>query len=304
MVTTVRERHETSSIEVFTMAPRALKDCVLSFIVDSSSGSSLPSACLSTLLGTQPPKRKDMPRTSSMFDRMEPRSVAFTTRYWPSLRKATVMIISTAFPKVAFRRPLNMSFLRHAANSSVASPRIFASGIRARKFSQKTVESLKPSRYPNTPRGEQTRRRHIGERKICLSATMLSGRASLPLSLPLSSSCSIGASSSPPPGLGLRAVPEAGSERVPGAGCERVPEAGCRDPMRPSRLLRPDGCDDTERDNLRSMSISMFLGSLGVLLPRDFVLSLSMMPESMSAAPADPSRRGADGVGEQGPLKA
>jgi len=48
-----------------------------------------------------------------------------------------VIIISTAFPNVALRRPLITSLWRLASSSSVASPRIFASGIKEAKFSQK-----------------------------------------------------------------------------------------------------------------------------------------------------------------------
>ncbi len=53
----------------------------------------------------RPPNRKAQPKTSSMLDRIEPRSDCCTTRIMLFFRAKIHIIISVALPKVAFRRP-------------------------------------------------------------------------------------------------------------------------------------------------------------------------------------------------------
>ena len=52
-----------------------------------------------------PPLKKAHPRTSNMFDRIEPKSDCWTTRIIPLLSANIEMISSVAFPNVAFKRP-------------------------------------------------------------------------------------------------------------------------------------------------------------------------------------------------------
>mmetsp|Transcript_107710 Transcript_107710/g.304697 ORF Transcript_107710/g.304697 Transcript_107710/m.304697 type:complete len:327 (+) Transcript_107710:326-1306(+) len=93
------------------------------------------------LLGVSPPRRNALPSTSRMLDSTEPSSESLTTERMPFRRACTETIISTALPKLALRRPLIVSLCSDAASSSVASPRILANGIKARKLNQKDQES-------------------------------------------------------------------------------------------------------------------------------------------------------------------
>mmetsp|Transcript_92946 Transcript_92946/g.268418 ORF Transcript_92946/g.268418 Transcript_92946/m.268418 type:complete len:381 (-) Transcript_92946:103-1245(-) len=102
-----------------------------------------------------PPKRKDMPSTSSKLDNTEPSKVALTTSIRPIRNVWMVMIISTAFPKVAFNKPLITSLCKQASNSSVASPRIFARGINAKKFIQKVNWTFQPYADEMIPSGKK-----------------------------------------------------------------------------------------------------------------------------------------------------
>mmetsp|Transcript_142426 Transcript_142426/g.442881 ORF Transcript_142426/g.442881 Transcript_142426/m.442881 type:complete len:273 (+) Transcript_142426:835-1653(+) len=157
MVTRLRVRQESRSMEVFTRAVRTEKVWTFSptssvYVSSCRPGASAttpsPSAtreirCIGFLLPppTMPPRKKDMPSTRRRFERMEPRSVLFTNRMrWPR-SDWTMMTTSTALPNVAFSRPASMSFFRPAASSSVASPRIFARGMRAKKLSTNVTTS-------------------------------------------------------------------------------------------------------------------------------------------------------------------
>mmetsp|Transcript_110595 Transcript_110595/g.323621 ORF Transcript_110595/g.323621 Transcript_110595/m.323621 type:complete len:201 (+) Transcript_110595:955-1557(+) len=113
----------------------------------------------------RPPQKKDIPSTSSRLDRTEPRSEHFTTSMKPARRVCIIMTTSTAFPKVAFRRPANMSFLSPAASSSVASPKIFARGTRATKLSPKVGTSPHLRKFDTIPRGKHISKHDNG----CLS---------------------------------------------------------------------------------------------------------------------------------------
>mmetsp|Transcript_18113 Transcript_18113/g.51647 ORF Transcript_18113/g.51647 Transcript_18113/m.51647 type:complete len:240 (+) Transcript_18113:682-1401(+) len=174
-VTSTRHKHDTRSSEVFTNAPSLPKLCSLPRTPPSSTvlskGFWLPLS-VPVLLPerVKPPARNDIPRTRSMLDRIEPNSVDFTTMYSWLPRSATVIISSTAFPKVALSKPLKESFFKHAASSSVASPRILASGIIAPKFNQKVQLSAHPNIGEAIPKGTHTRRRQILLKKIVLSA--------------------------------------------------------------------------------------------------------------------------------------
>mmetsp|Transcript_24005 Transcript_24005/g.63280 ORF Transcript_24005/g.63280 Transcript_24005/m.63280 type:complete len:217 (+) Transcript_24005:653-1303(+) len=163
------DRHETRSMVTLTRALLTKKACSFSITNRmpppesswSSSDSerewlaSSPAAGARPLLpiSTRPPKKKDMPSTSRRLESTDPSSVAFTTSSSPTRSVCMVMIISTAFPKVAFSRPLITSLWRQASSSSVASPRILASGIIAMKFSQKVHSALQPASADQAPRG-------------------------------------------------------------------------------------------------------------------------------------------------------
>mmetsp|Transcript_119590 Transcript_119590/g.284033 ORF Transcript_119590/g.284033 Transcript_119590/m.284033 type:complete len:238 (+) Transcript_119590:543-1256(+) len=140
-VTKVKDKQDKRSIEVFTMAPKILKVCTFSATTlkppVSSFSKAAVSFCLSLLTFTKPPNKNDMPSTSSTLESTEPSRVALTTAYSPPRRVCTVITISTAFPKVALMRPARRSLRSPAASSSVMSPRIFAIGSMAKKFSQK-----------------------------------------------------------------------------------------------------------------------------------------------------------------------
>mmetsp|Transcript_120817 Transcript_120817/g.337132 ORF Transcript_120817/g.337132 Transcript_120817/m.337132 type:complete len:232 (-) Transcript_120817:69-764(-) len=127
------------------------------------------------LLRERPPSKKAVPSTRRMLDNTDPSREVFTTSYNPARRDWTATIISTALPNVALRRPVMASFLMEAANSSVASPRIFASGTRARKFSQ-NVHAAPQSRYlDKIPSGAQTRGMQRGCTKIARRPRRLLG---------------------------------------------------------------------------------------------------------------------------------
>mmetsp|Transcript_18651 Transcript_18651/g.48382 ORF Transcript_18651/g.48382 Transcript_18651/m.48382 type:complete len:207 (-) Transcript_18651:4-624(-) len=109
-----------------------------------------------------PPKKNDMPSTSKTLDKTDPRSVALTTSVLPARNVWTIMTISTAFPKVAFKRPASTSLCKPAASSSVASPRIFARGTSAKKFRPKTGTGPQSSQNAVNPSGKQTSIKFIG----------------------------------------------------------------------------------------------------------------------------------------------
>mmetsp|Transcript_47744 Transcript_47744/g.87463 ORF Transcript_47744/g.87463 Transcript_47744/m.87463 type:complete len:291 (-) Transcript_47744:15-887(-) len=188
-VTRLKERHEIRSIEVLTNALMVWKCCTFSatnplasLSKDSSNSPSgrvasceervaepeanLPGefdesttalACgLELLELMMPPKKKDMPSTRSMLDSTDPSNVAFTTSKRPARKVCIMMTISTALPKVAFKRPASMSFLRPAASSSVASPRIFARGTIAKKHSQNVTTFPHSRKWDATPKGANT----------------------------------------------------------------------------------------------------------------------------------------------------
>mmetsp|Transcript_42531 Transcript_42531/g.114334 ORF Transcript_42531/g.114334 Transcript_42531/m.114334 type:complete len:239 (-) Transcript_42531:7-723(-) len=134
---------------------------------------------LEPLDGVSPPTKKDMPSTSSRFERMLPSSVPFTTPICPARRVCTVRIISTALPKVAFSRPPNVSFFSPAASSSVASPRIFASGTMARKLSQNSGMSPQSWKCARQPRGQATSNNEIGSQSKFLRPARFPGGAAL-----------------------------------------------------------------------------------------------------------------------------
>mmetsp|Transcript_19388 Transcript_19388/g.58371 ORF Transcript_19388/g.58371 Transcript_19388/m.58371 type:complete len:227 (-) Transcript_19388:204-884(-) len=129
-------------------------------------------------LGVKPPRRKALPRTRRMLDNTEPSSESLTTGRRLARSACTETIISTAFPKLAFRRPLTVSLPRDAASSSVASPRILASGMSARKFSQNVHETPQPRRGERRPSGTQTSRTHMGCTKIVYRPRRLLGPSS------------------------------------------------------------------------------------------------------------------------------
>lgn len=52
-----------------------------------------------------PPKKREVPRTSSKLDKMEPSREHFTTVILPSLRANSAMITSVTLPNVAFNSP-------------------------------------------------------------------------------------------------------------------------------------------------------------------------------------------------------
>jgi hypothetical protein len=54
---------------------------------------------------TIPPAKKAQPRTNSIFDNIEPSSDCWTTRIIPFFNAYIEIIISVAFPNVAFRSP-------------------------------------------------------------------------------------------------------------------------------------------------------------------------------------------------------
>mmetsp|Transcript_63142 Transcript_63142/g.195908 ORF Transcript_63142/g.195908 Transcript_63142/m.195908 type:complete len:225 (-) Transcript_63142:222-896(-) len=153
-VGSVKLMEDRRSIVTLHMTPSALYLCSFS-----------ATRCIAgapRLVPRMPPKKKDMPRTSSMLESTEPRSEVFTTCVRLAFSALTVMIISTALPKVALSRPLMVSLPREAASSSVASPRILASGTMAAKFSQKVHAGSQPSTEEATPSGNNARRTQKG----------------------------------------------------------------------------------------------------------------------------------------------
>mmetsp|Transcript_56924 Transcript_56924/g.157550 ORF Transcript_56924/g.157550 Transcript_56924/m.157550 type:complete len:225 (+) Transcript_56924:984-1658(+) len=127
------------------------------------------------LLAESPPRKKDVPRTRRRFERMEPSNVHFTTSSLEVRSVCTVSIISTAFPSVAFRRPLSVSLRIAAANSSVASPRNLASGTMPAMFSQKVQAGPQPQWPEATPNGRNTKSTEKGCRKIDFNPSQLFG---------------------------------------------------------------------------------------------------------------------------------
>mmetsp|Transcript_41335 Transcript_41335/g.118462 ORF Transcript_41335/g.118462 Transcript_41335/m.118462 type:complete len:205 (+) Transcript_41335:1127-1741(+) len=185
MVGRVKDKHETNNMVTLTIALLETNTCCFS-VTSLKYESALPrsgSAAFSVKLtfaltpspiSTMPPKRNDMPRTRSMLDSTDPRSVSLTSDVSPALRVCTVMITSTAFPKVALSRPLTTSLCRQASSSSVASPRIFASGIRAQKFNQKVAFGPQSKHAESMPRGNATERMLKGWiRMDCIPAMFL-----------------------------------------------------------------------------------------------------------------------------------
>merc|ERR1719491_2260716 len=108
-----------------------------------------------------------------MLESIEPSIVDFTTTYSWLLRKLTVIIISTALPKVALSKPLSMSLLSVMASSSVASPNILASGIMAQKFNQNVQDGLPPRYGDRMPQGTHRRRREMGLMRMFFKPWML-----------------------------------------------------------------------------------------------------------------------------------
>mmetsp|Transcript_29259 Transcript_29259/g.88549 ORF Transcript_29259/g.88549 Transcript_29259/m.88549 type:complete len:250 (+) Transcript_29259:410-1159(+) len=119
-----------------------------------------------------PPRKKDVPNTSKMLESTDPNKDALTMLNRPARMDWTDTIISTALPNVAFSKPLTVSLRRETANSSVASPRIFASGTSAKKFSQNVHWSPQPCVPATMPSGTQTRGTQNGCTKIVLSPSM------------------------------------------------------------------------------------------------------------------------------------
>mmetsp|Transcript_98180 Transcript_98180/g.249117 ORF Transcript_98180/g.249117 Transcript_98180/m.249117 type:complete len:336 (+) Transcript_98180:641-1648(+) len=187
-VGSAKERQETSNIVTLTKALSTMKVCSFSvtkrtprrglsrtltcsngwWTPSNAGAAALPSFLRPEPSSMMPPKKKDVPNTSSMFESTDPSNVALTTSTRPKRNVWTVMIISTALPKVAFKRPLITSLWRQASSSSVASPNIFASGISARKFSQKVACGPQPSRYERMPKGKATNAKLNGWYKMDL----------------------------------------------------------------------------------------------------------------------------------------
>mmetsp|Transcript_17153 Transcript_17153/g.36850 ORF Transcript_17153/g.36850 Transcript_17153/m.36850 type:complete len:240 (-) Transcript_17153:314-1033(-) len=129
------------------------------------------------LTGIKPPAKKDIPSTRSRFESTLPSSVPLTTSNSPALNVCTVKIISTALPKVAFRRPPMTSLLRPAANSSVASPRSLAKGIIATKLKANVAPSPQLLRYAKNPTGQKTSNTQIGSNSRFLRPVQFPSKA-------------------------------------------------------------------------------------------------------------------------------
>mmetsp|Transcript_98166 Transcript_98166/g.249076 ORF Transcript_98166/g.249076 Transcript_98166/m.249076 type:complete len:277 (+) Transcript_98166:593-1423(+) len=176
-VTRLKERQESSNIDVLTSADIEEKVCTFSLTkaeVSSMASTPLPMTLVRiffVLLPTIPPKKKDMPSTSKRFDNTEPRSVALTTSMRPARRVCTIMTISTALPKEAFNKPASMSFFRPAASSSVASPRSFARGTSAKKFKKNTHIGPHFWKCATMPSGQQMTNTLRGCLKRAMSPT-------------------------------------------------------------------------------------------------------------------------------------
>mmetsp|Transcript_1572 Transcript_1572/g.4634 ORF Transcript_1572/g.4634 Transcript_1572/m.4634 type:complete len:209 (-) Transcript_1572:270-896(-) len=140
-----------------TLSNKGCRAPICDSVKETSMGVRKPLAALPPPSSMMPPKKNDIPNTSSILDSTEPSKVALTTFTRPARRVCTVMIISTAFPKVALSKPLMTSLCKQASSSSVASPRILASGISAKKFSQKTQFGSHPNREAVTPRGSASK---------------------------------------------------------------------------------------------------------------------------------------------------
>mmetsp|Transcript_103046 Transcript_103046/g.230164 ORF Transcript_103046/g.230164 Transcript_103046/m.230164 type:complete len:310 (-) Transcript_103046:230-1159(-) len=141
-----------SKREYCVPAPTALNFCVLYF---------------------KPPKRKHMPKTRRRLEMILPIKLPFTTSVRPSRKANTEIIISTAFPKVALRRPPSVCPTEHA-KSSVALPRSFARGTIAKKLKEKVATSPQPRLDADNPKGRKTRKMFIGSAKNIWARTLLS----------------------------------------------------------------------------------------------------------------------------------
>jgi len=81
------------------------------------------------------------------------------------------MIISTALPKVAFRRPPTICPVC-ADIASVAAPRMEASGTMAMKLQPKTIAEFQPISGAIKPSGTKTRRKFNGFMKTLYQACL------------------------------------------------------------------------------------------------------------------------------------
>mmetsp|Transcript_13512 Transcript_13512/g.37096 ORF Transcript_13512/g.37096 Transcript_13512/m.37096 type:complete len:254 (-) Transcript_13512:353-1114(-) len=169
--------HASSCMAMLTSALLLENTCSFSIVHRLGSYSSMWMIWwrpLTVGLAMMPPNKKDVPKTSKMFDKIEPNKVALTTFRSPFRRVCTDRIISTALPSVAFNNPLIVSFLIAAANSSVPSPKIFARGISAKMFNQKVYAAPQSRKCETTPRGMKTKSTEKGCQKMDMSpATLL-----------------------------------------------------------------------------------------------------------------------------------
>lgn len=90
-----------------------------------------------------PPKKKAVPNTSNMFDKIDPSNDSCTNRYKPLDKAAIETISSVAFPKVALSSPPIVSFVCRAS-CSVTKPNLSANGQRAIREKTKVVTSDQP----------------------------------------------------------------------------------------------------------------------------------------------------------------
>mmetsp|Transcript_6843 Transcript_6843/g.19514 ORF Transcript_6843/g.19514 Transcript_6843/m.19514 type:complete len:207 (+) Transcript_6843:1191-1811(+) len=125
-----------------------------------------------------------------MLERTEPKRDALTTLIKPARIDCTETIISTALPNVALSKPLKVSLRSEAANSSVASPKIFARGINAKKLNQNVSRGPHSNNPDAMPKGTHTSGTQKGCKRIALRPTRSSG------STLMSSSSTCGTSSS------------------------------------------------------------------------------------------------------------
>mmetsp|Transcript_53971 Transcript_53971/g.106524 ORF Transcript_53971/g.106524 Transcript_53971/m.106524 type:complete len:201 (+) Transcript_53971:650-1252(+) len=126
-----------------------------------------PVALNDEALLTKPEAMNAMPKTRSKFERIEPINDCCTTLTKPALIALIVTIISTALPKVAFKRPPSICPVC-AAKDSVAAPNTAAKGTMAMKFVEKVLigpHSNSPAQMPN---GTKTRRMLMGCTKMSL----------------------------------------------------------------------------------------------------------------------------------------
>ena len=124
-----------------------------------------------------PPARKQQPRTSKIFERIEPSMLACTMRISPffnatmltysnvsrtlTVDQSRLTISSTALPKVALRSPPRV-WPSFTESSSVAKLRSDARGIIARKFRMKTVVGFAWVAPKTMPSGTNTNRTLTG----------------------------------------------------------------------------------------------------------------------------------------------